>query len=169
MRKNRKNSSKPHNKDTGPLPGKPRQRFFVPSSSPNREGPCWPLCGPLCRFRTQGRKRTQPRPPRPGFGPARSEFGKASISHPREGCEKRAGERAGAENRRLPRATAPGRAGRKAIFPWGHFWLFPGSDFAPWSQSWGQDNQNYPAASHFPRRYRRGQRKDETLWKKKKT
>ena len=83
--------------------------------------------------------------------------------------KKVAGERVGAENRRLPRATAPGRAGRFGISPWGQFWLFAGSDFAPWSQRWGQNNENFPAASHFPRCHCRGQRKDERLWKKKKT
>ena len=88
---NRKNSSKPHNKDTRPLPGKTRQRFFVPSSSPDWEAPCWPPFGPVCRFRTQGGEWTRSRPPRPEFGPARSEFGKAPILHPRKGCEREAG------------------------------------------------------------------------------
>ena len=45
-RKNRKNSSKPHNKDTGPLPGKTRRRFFCTQQQPRPGSPLlatvWP-------------------------------------------------------------------------------------------------------------------------------
>lgn len=35
---------------------KPGSGFFVHSSSPDWEDPCWPPFGPVCRFRTQGGK-----------------------------------------------------------------------------------------------------------------
>ena len=166
-RRKQKIFGRPNHETQRCCPTKPDSGFFVPSSR-DRESRCWPPCGPVCRVRPQGGERTRPRPPRPEFGPVSGQL-KTAKDGQQKGCERKAGERVGAENRRLPRATAPGRAGRFGISPWGQFWLFSGSDFAPWSQSWGQNNENFPAVSHFPRRHRRGQRKDERLWKKKKT
>ena len=168
MRKKQKIFGRPNHETQRRSQAKPDSGFFSPSSSPDWEAPCWPPFGPVCRVRPQGGERTRPRPPRPEFGPVSGQL-KTAKDGQQKGCERKAGERVGAENRRLPRPTAPGRAGHQAVFPWGQFWLFSGSDFAPWSQSWGQNNENFPAVSHFPRRHRRGQRKDERLWKKKKT
>ena len=116
MKKNRKNSSIRNHNPQSRCPTKPDSGFFAPSSIPDWEAPCWPPFGPVCRVRPQGGERTRPRPPRPEFGPVSGQL-KTAKDGQQKGCERKAGERVGAENRRLPRATAPGRAGRKASFP----------------------------------------------------
>lgn len=98
-----------------PLPGNPRQRLFALRSSPNRVPACFSLCGPVCRISLLIGETTPSRPQKPSLAPV-GRVWKSPISQPRRKRGKQAGERVGAGFRRLPLTTAPGRAGRKAIF-----------------------------------------------------
>ena len=98
-----------------PLPGNPRQRLFALRSSPNRVPACFSLYGPVCRISLLIGETTPSRPQKPSLAPV-GRVWKSPISQPRRKRGKQAGERVGAGFRRLPLTTAPGRAGRKAIF-----------------------------------------------------
>ena len=144
-RRKQKIFGRPNHETQRCCPTKPDSGFFVPSSR-DRESRCWPPCGPVCRVRPQGGERTRPRPPRPEFGPVSGQL-KTAKDGQQKGCERKAGERVGAENRRLPRATAPGRAGRKASFPRCRFGKICGAGFGALVPGYGA------VISIFPRNW----------------
>ena len=90
---------------------KPDSGFFAPSSSPDWEAPCWPPFGPVCRVRPQGGERTRPRPPRPEFGPVSGQLKTGPEKGNRRGCERGAGERAGAVKQPVPFSQRPAEPG----------------------------------------------------------
>ena len=110
-RKNRKNSSKLHNKVTGPLPGKPPAAVFLyPAAAQTGKPPVGP-CVALCAgFVPRVGKGPAPGPQGPNSAPCQAGwkwFGKGQ----QKGRERGAGQRDGAVERPVPFSQRPAEPG----------------------------------------------------------
>ena len=137
---------------------------------PPGQGPVWATQGPVWQKR---KKTAQPgkQPPAqmentPAFDLPPGERFPPKISSG-ERCEKRAGERPGVAHRR----PVPGHFARQSRsfrdFSQASISPFSGVGLAALGSRTGSENKNFPAASHFSGCHRRGQRKDEEIYGRK--
>ena len=137
---------------------------------PPCQGPVWATQGPVWQKR---KKTAQPgkQPPAqmentPAFDLPPGERFPQKISSG-ERCEKRAGERPGVAHRR----PVPGHFARQSRslrdFSQASISPFSGVGFGALGSRTGSENKNSPVASHFCGCHRRGQRKDEEKYGRK--